>query len=162
MTLTARPPHPGAVGPGGDDIPHTPSGAGRGPALHQYRTPFPDRPEKRRRRAPREGGTGRSEGFSGRLALVRERLAAQVIDGLLPLRVPLVRRAALDRHVRLDPLPMPLLARRGQVLAGGQIETVAVLQRQKRADRPVAPGALPENRGTHVVAQGGREDLTDP
>src|SRR6267378_1537012 len=136
MTLTARPPHPGAVGPGGDDIPHTPSGAGRGPALHQYRTPFPDRPDKRGRGARREGVPGGWKNRSGGLAPVRKRLAAQVIDGLPLLRIPVVRRAALDRHVRLDSLPMPLLARRGLVLAGGQIETVAVLQRQEPADRP--------------------------
>src|SRR2546422_6778057 len=163
MTITACPPLPGAGMVGGDDTPRAPFGAGRGPALHQYRTPFRDRPERKGRAgAPAGGVPDRPKTDSGGLALGRKRLTAQVLDGLFLLRVPVVRQATVDRHVRLDPLAMPFLPRRGQVLAGGQIEAVAVLERQEPANRPITPSALPENRRAEVVTQAGRQDLADP
>src|SRR2546427_12477846 len=104
-------------------------------------------------RGKRPGGPGRPKNVSGGLALGRKRLTAQVVDGLFLLRVPVIRQATVDRHVRLDPLAMPFLPRRGQVLAGGQIEAVAVLERQEPANRPITPGALSENPRAEIVTQ---------
>src|SRR5262245_17161448 len=99
MTITTCPLLPCGGRAVGEVAPHTPSGAGRGPALHQYRTPVPDRPEKGAR--VRGWVVGWRRPGLGGLALRRQRLATQVVDRLLLLWVAGIRGAPLDRHIGL-------------------------------------------------------------